>query len=504
MGLVKMASFDLPGAIQYLEKATAADPRFVDAYLYLTRIWLGSENLSRAQKTIARALRLAPHEGTVLSLAGFVRLAYRDYDGAKKLWDAAVKANPRLGEPHLGLAIYQFRHRNYPQGLEEMLTATLLEPRVSLYQSELGKALYQSRSFDRALEVWDYAKTLDPKDPTPYLYKGIALSDLNRPGEAIQEINKSIELNDNVAMFRARQSLDQDRAVRNFNLARAYQQLGLGEWAFSKAVDAFKSDPLNSGAHLFVLSGYLSSGPSFFSPGQLVAARQTENALYRVLSPANQNTYSNLFFGNANLGLTFDYTSMYEMPYARLLAQGGVGAWEGKQFIQDQRGMAYGGMPGAAFAVGGGYFDDQGPGPGARNDQFRQWDVFASAKWSPTVQGVLTGTYSYADQLSGDRGTLADINAVVWPSLRREVRIGSYEIAYLHRFNPKFAVLGYYQYADFPDRTSFRFLDPLFGPGGVFIADDWAFHNAQLQSQFVLGNHTFIGGFDYFYKCLLT
>ena len=84
-----------------------------------------------------------------------------------------------------------------------MLTATLLDPRVSIYQSGLGKALYQVRSFDKALEVYDYAKTLDPKDPTPYFYKGIALGDLNRAGEAVREINKSIELNDNVAAERA-------------------------------------------------------------------------------------------------------------------------------------------------------------------------------------------------------------------------------------------------------------------------------------------------------------
>ena len=139
----------------------------------------------------------------------------------------ALKVNPGLGEPHLGLGIYPFRYRELDRGLDEMLTATLLEPRISLYQSELGKALYQVRAFDKALEVYDYAKTLDQNDPTPYLYKGIALTDLNRPGEAVQEINKSIDLNDNVAIFRSRSLLDRDLAVSNYSLARSYQQLGL-------------------------------------------------------------------------------------------------------------------------------------------------------------------------------------------------------------------------------------------------------------------------------------
>ena len=244
LGLVKMATFDLPAATRYLQKAIDADPRFVDAYVYLAKIWLGSEYLSRAQKTIDRALQIAPQDPAVLSLAGFIRLAFRDYREASSLFNRAVKADPRFGEPHLGLAICSFRYREFRRGLEEMLTATLLDPRVSSYQTELGKALYQTRSFDRALEIYDYAKTLDPRDPTPYFYKGIALSDLNRAGEAVQEINKSIELNDNVAMFRSRSLLDQDLAVRNYSLAKSYQQLGLNEWAYSKAVTARQLSPL--------------------------------------------------------------------------------------------------------------------------------------------------------------------------------------------------------------------------------------------------------------------
>ena len=146
VALVDIASFDLPGAGQHLQQALTADPRFVTAYVYLAKIQLGGNYLNRAEDTIRRALKLAPNEADVLSLAGFIRLAFRDYDEAKHYFDRAVKANPGLGEPHLGLGIYAFRYRHMDQGLAEMLTATLLEPRISLYQSELGKALYQVRA----------------------------------------------------------------------------------------------------------------------------------------------------------------------------------------------------------------------------------------------------------------------------------------------------------------------------------------------------------------------
>ncbi len=210
----------------------------------------------------------------MLTLAGFIRLAFRDYDEAKHYFERAVEANPGLGEPHLGLGIYDFRYRQMDRGLAEMLTATLLEPRISLYQSELGKALYQVRAFDKALQVYDYAKTLDKNDPTPYLYKGIALTDLNRPAEAVQEINRSIALNDNQAVFRSRIMLDRDQAVSNYNLARAYTELGLGDWAYSKAVTSVNKSPTDSSAYIFLANSYLGTG-------QRLAPRETAFLLYR-------------------------------------------------------------------------------------------------------------------------------------------------------------------------------------------------------------------------------
>ena len=141
--------------------------------MYLAKIWLGSEYLSRAQQTIDQALHMAPRNPQALSLAGFVRLAFRDYQPGLSVLESRPRDRPQIRgtSPGAGYLLVSATG-NLHQGLEEMLTATLLDPRVASYQTELGKALYQTRSFDRSLEVYDYAKTLDPKDPTPYFYRG--------------------------------------------------------------------------------------------------------------------------------------------------------------------------------------------------------------------------------------------------------------------------------------------------------------------------------------------
>jgi tetratricopeptide (TPR) repeat protein len=491
MGLVKIANFDLPQATGYLEKALAADPRFVDAHVYLAKIWLGSDYLARAQKTIDAALSLAPREGVVLSLAGFVRLAYRDYSGARQFLDRAAKASPSLGEPHLGLAICHFRYKEFTPGLAEMLTATLLDPRAALYQTELGKALYQVRSFGRALEVYDYAKTLDPKDPTPYLYKGIALADLNRPGEAVQEINRSIELNDNRGVFRSKILLDRDMAVRNYNLARSYQQLGLGEWAYSKAVTATKSDPMNSSAHLFLENAYIAQG-------QRVTAADAESLIYRVLAPANQNTFSSL--GETSLGLTLDYTPMFEMPYWRAVAQGGVGGWQESKLIQDHLLAAYGGMPGVAFFGKANFVDDQGFR--RRNGDFKLFDSAAALKWEPTVNGTFLGFFEYFNIGEGDLSNPNNFSYSNEPGFRRDARFRQYETAYVHRFNPQATTVVYFTYQNLFRHDSLFAHDTFFGIPNTKLAaaakGDWEYSNFQAQQHLVLGKHTLIGGLDYF------
>ncbi len=490
--LVRISCFDLPRAMKLLEEAIAADPRFVEAYVYLARLWLGADYLDRAWEVICKALELSKTDSEVLSLAGFIRLGYRDYDRAFKLFTEAVKNNPGFGEPHIGLSNIAFRYRNFGLGLTEMLTATLLEPRVSLYQSSLGKALYQTKSFDKALEVYDYAKTLDPNDPTPYLYKGIALSDLYRPGEAIQEINKSIELNDNTAVFRSRLMLDRDLAVRNVNLATSYNQLGLTDWAFSKALTALKCDPLNPSAHLFLSSAYAATREN-------VGASGSELLQYFLLSPANENTFTQTPFGNY-----VDYTQMFEMPYVRVLAEAGVGTWnDNRGPIQNDAVGIIGGTPGFAAELYGAYQYD--PGYRQRNDNTQSFFGLAQGKLEPTIKDSFYSTYTYSKYRWGDTGDPDDFSYVNDPNSRLTAENNSAEGGYVHRFSPEATFIGYFNWGNFhrlaTDAYFFSVADifpfSYYDYGTTYRRTIEDFKNIQLQQQLKVGDHTFIAGFDY-------
>lgn len=483
--LVRISYFDLPEAERLLEESIAKDPRFVEAYVYLARLQLGADYLDRAWKTISKALEISKNDSEVLSLAGFIRLGYRDYDRAFRLFNEAVASNPGFGEPHIGLSNIAFRNREFGRGLTEMLTATLLEPRVSLYESSLGKALYQTKSFKKALEVYDYAKTLDPKDPTPYLYKGIALSDLYRPGDAIQEINKSIELNDNRAVFRSRLMLDRDLAVRNSDLALAYSQLGLTDWSYSKAVTAVKRDPLNPSAHLFLSSAYASTN-------QRTGAAGTELLLYELLSPANENTFT-----LTPTGRTTDYTQMFEMPYVRASLNAGMGTWADHHALrQDYSGEVLGGRPGLALDAFLGYSDD--PGFRKINNDTENINGFAQAKFEPTVKDSIYLSYQYDRFLFGDIANPDDFSYQPDPNLRDRINRNFVDSGYIHRFSPAAVFIGYFKWGDMDlheKDSNIPLLPHIFDSYKMHTLEDA--NTFQLQQQLILGQHTVIAGFNH-------
>ena len=487
-GLVAASTFDLPRAKACYRQALALDPGFTAAAVYLARIELGSDELEAAWATIAKALAAAPDEAVVQAGAGFVRLGFRDFKAAEDFFTRAASLDPGLGEAHLGLGYVAFSKGKKARGLEEMLVATLLSPRLSLIQSALGKALYQNRDFDKALATYDYAASLDPRDPTPHLYKGIALTDLNRPGEAIREINASIAKNDNQAIFRSRLSLDRDLAVRNADLARPFTLLGLGDWAYAKAVTAVKNDPLNPSAHLFMSSAYRSTR-------QRVGASGTELLLFRLLSPANQNTFTQ----------SNDYTPMFESPYLRLQTIGTAGVWSNGHGAYSASTEVYGGLPGLAGDLYGAWNDDAGMRE--QNSDTRSLYGFGQLKWEPTVRDAVLAALTSNDTQTGDNASASDWLYQNSPDQKQAFANRIAEAGYVHRFGPKATLVTYAAVAD----NVWNWKDRSYN--AISLGDNTApaqesylqyrrterrFISLQAQQQLILGEHTLMVGGDYF------
>ncbi|NJN45998.1 MAG: TonB-dependent receptor [Candidatus Competibacteraceae bacterium] len=256
LSLVKQAEFDLDGALHAARQAVELDPNNPQAVIQESRLMFGLGQVKAAFTLAERAHQLAPDDSLVNSTWGFLQLARGHEEQATAAFEKSIAQDTTRGEPHLGLGLILFRQNKTERAVEQMRKATLLEPKVSLYQSYLGKAFYEVKEDGLADKHLAIAKQLDPRDPTPYFYNAIRLQSVNRPIEAVQDLQQSIELNDNRAVYRSRLLLDEDEAARGATLGRIYNEVGFDQLAVQEGQKSLASDPTDYSAHRLLADSY--------------------------------------------------------------------------------------------------------------------------------------------------------------------------------------------------------------------------------------------------------
>ncbi|MGH8525391.1 MAG: TonB-dependent receptor, partial [Gammaproteobacteria bacterium] len=205
-----------------------------------------------------KAQALDPDLARTQTVLGFAYLTRIEVDKAKTAFDRAIARDPADPLPRLGLGLAKIREGDLDAGTEEIEIAASLDPNNSLVRSYLGKAYYEQKRSGLARTEFEQAKLLDPKDPTPWFYDAIQKQTTNRPVEALHDLQKAIDLNDNRAVYRSKLLLDEDLAARSANLARIYDDLGFQQRARVEAWKSVSADPASFSAHRFLADSYSS------------------------------------------------------------------------------------------------------------------------------------------------------------------------------------------------------------------------------------------------------
>jgi len=256
-------------ALHAARSATRLAPAFGFAWARRSELEF-SLGLSRAARdSVAMALMSSPSNAQAHCVQGFLLAADYRLTEALSAFDRALDIEPALGNAWLGrglckrrlgiLAKKEFRStatENTSSWLADLQTAAITEPSRSLVRSYAGKGFSDAGDGRLALKELDYAEQLDPNDPTPPLYKALEFRKQNRPNEAVQELERSVTLNDNRAIYRSRLLLDQDHATRSASLAKIYQDAGLEDVGLREAARAVSYDYANYSAHQFLAESY--------------------------------------------------------------------------------------------------------------------------------------------------------------------------------------------------------------------------------------------------------
>jgi tetratricopeptide (TPR) repeat protein len=378
----------LRNALALAHQAVTNSPGFGFAWERVAELEFSFGGTGRALEALDRSLALTPRNAEALALKGFLLAGQDRTQEAIERFNDALAVDSALGNAWLGRGLCRIRRGDTAGGLEDLLVAAALEPQRALLRSYLGKAYAQERDYPRASKEFDLAKGLDHADPTAWLYSALAKEQQNRINEAVQDLEKSQELNENRSIFRSGLLLDQDMAVRSANLARIYGEAGLDDVALREASRAVVDDYGNFSAHLFLANSYeqLRSANRFdlryetpaFS--EYLVASMLGPADGRLLAqPVTQQEYTRLFERDT-LGLSTDTEYLSR------------GAWS-------QYAAQYGTVGKSSYALEGSYLSDPGETP---NGQLESWQLSLKAKQMLTSRDGLFFEIIDFHETSGD------------------------------------------------------------------------------------------------------
>ncbi len=250
------ALFDIPAALKILQEAAEFTPGNSLVQARLAELYLAVGELDKAQATASKAVSI--DSGTALShtVLGFAYLSRVEIDAALEAFTQTIQLDSASPMARLGLGLAKIRIGRLGEGRADIEIAAALDPDNSLLRSYLGKAYFAEKRDSHAQRQYQIAKKLDPADPTPWFYDAIQKQTINRPVEALHDLQQSIALNDNRAVYRSRLLLDSDLAARSADLGRIYNDLGFQQLARVEGWKSLQSDPADYSAHRFLSDTY--------------------------------------------------------------------------------------------------------------------------------------------------------------------------------------------------------------------------------------------------------
>ena len=490
LSYAQQSNFDLKGALRTLEDAVRLEPENALAWARLAEMWLSFGNLNKALEAARKAVALNPNLSRTQTVLGFAYLTQIKTKMSKEAFRKAIELDQADPLPRLGLGLAIIHDGDLAKGREEIEIAASLDPNNSLIRSYLGKAYYEEKRDKLASNQFSIAKELDPSDPTPFFYDALRKQSVNQPGEALRDLQESISLNDNRAVYRSRFLLDSDLAARSASLARIYSDLGFQQLALVEGWKSVNTNPANYSAHRFLADSYTAL------PRHEIA-RVSELLQSQLLQPININPVqphlaeSNLFIlnGAGPSDLSFnEFNPLFNRNRLALQVGGIAGTHDtfGEEVVQS------GVWDRLSYSIGQFHY---------QTDGFRKNNYLKEDIYNVFVQGMLSYNTSVQGEFRSTEKTRGDLSLNFFPKdfllhLREKDETKSFRFGFHHAFSPRSDLIGSFMYQDAEPRMRiYGLLDAL---NIKSKADEDSF-NGELQHLFRSERFNIVTGAGHFY-----
>lgn len=327
LSYAEQADFQLPAARDTLLQAVAQQPQDPLAWARLAELQLMLGEREQALAAAARAVSLDPDLGRTQTTLGFVALAEFRAAQAHAAFERAIALDSANPLAHLGRGLALISAGELAAGRSEIEIAVGLDPNNALLRAYLGKAYFEETRSPLAADQFRIARDLDPLDPTAFLYDSIRQQTENQPVAALGDLQTSIALNDNRAVYRSRLLLDEDQAARGTSLARIFSDLGFGQLGLNAAAESLTLDPGNASAHRFLSDSYRDSRRREIARvSELLQAQLLQDININPVQPSLSETNLNIVTlgGPASPGFN-EFTPLFQRNETRFDVSGFAG-----------------------------------------------------------------------------------------------------------------------------------------------------------------------------------
>jgi tetratricopeptide (TPR) repeat protein len=450
LSYAQQSSFNLEGARNSLKEAVQLSPDNALAWARLAELRLSFGELDGALEDAQRAVAVNPDLSRTQTVLGFAYLTQVKTEQSKDAFGKAIELDQADPLPRLGLGLAKIRESDLHGGGRDIEIAASLDPNNSLIRSYLGKAYFEEKRTERDGAEYAIAKELDPQDPTPWFYDAIRKQTVNRPVEALRDLQRAIELNDNRAVYRSRLLLDSDLAARSASLGRIYSDLGFQQLALVEGWKSANTDPSNFSAHRFLADSY-----SVLPRHEI--ARVSELLQSQLLQPINMTPIqprlaeSNLFLvssgGPADVSFN-EFNPLFNRDRFTMQANGMVG----ENSTRGGENVVSGIYKNASFSAGGFHFETDG-----FRENADQVDDIANAffQLELTHQTSIQAEYRYRDTEKGDT-QLRFFEDDFIPSMHQKEETDSLRFGFHHGFSPGSDLIGSFVYQEADASVDFK------------------------------------------------
>lgn len=427
------ARAELDRARAAAEAAVTAEPGNALAWSRLAELQLMVRDVRDALKSAQRATELDPANAQTRTTLGFANLIRLDSEAAKKAFESAAGLSEAAPLPRLGLGLALIHAGHLAAGRHQIEIAANLDPFNALIRSYLGKSYYEEKRVKDANTQFALAKALDPLDPTAWFYDAILRQTDNRPVEALDDLQTAIALNDNRAVYRSRLLLDQDKASRDANLARVYDDLGFQQLALNESRKSLSTDPGNPSAHRFLSDAYTNvPRHEIARVSERLQSQLLQPATVVPVSPSGGEAKLLAFEGTGASTAGFnEFNPLFERKRLSLLASGLVGGNDTRSGEIVVGGFFNRGM------ISAGRFEERSDGVHDNNDTDQSIDnIYTQFQLTPELG--IQGEYRNRNSAFGDLGLRMDQTVT---DERRDIDIDSWRFGLNYSPSPRHTFL---------------------------------------------------------------